>query len=141
MLLFLDVISPLPEFLVIEDNKVIFSKKIISSESGKLSDNIFETYFEANKEINLSKYLSKTAITIGPGSYTSLRVGAAFIAGLVVSSQILFSPVSVYDILRFKSNLINIDKTAIFISSSNDILSQTNIFSEPTIFIFLVFSG
>ena len=40
MFFFLDVISPLPEFFVIEDNKIIFNKKIIKSESSKISDNI-----------------------------------------------------------------------------------------------------
>ena len=63
MFLFLDVISPLPEFFVIEDNKVVFNKKIIKSESSKISDNIFQVYYEINNELNLSKYLKKTAIT------------------------------------------------------------------------------
>ena len=40
MLLFLDVISPLPEFCVIDDNKVILKEKIIQNETDRLSDNI-----------------------------------------------------------------------------------------------------
>ena len=35
MLLFLDVISPIPEFFIIEDNKVILQRKIINKESEK----------------------------------------------------------------------------------------------------------
>ncbi len=90
MLLFLDVISPLPEFFLIEDNKVIFSRKIIENTSEKLSDNILETYIQIDKDLNLSKNLKKISITIGPGSYTSLRVGAAFISGLYISKNLLF---------------------------------------------------
>ena len=82
MLLFLDVISPLPEFLVIEDNKVILHRKIIDNESDKLSDNIFQAFIGLNKGLNLIQNLEKIVITIGPGSYTSLRVGAAFVSGL-----------------------------------------------------------
>jgi len=44
MLLFLDVISPIPEFCIIKDNKLIDQRKIIEKESDKLSDYIFETY-------------------------------------------------------------------------------------------------
>lgn len=120
MFLFLDVISPLPEFFVIEDNKVVFNKKIIKSESNKISDNIFQVYYEINNELNLSKYLKKTAITIGPGSYTSLRVGAAFISGLNISKEIQFCPISILDIFNFKSTIINTEDTAIFISSSSN---------------------
>ena len=85
MLLFLDVVSPIPEIFIIEENKLVFSEKIISKESEKLSDNIFQTYLKLNKDLNLSKNLTKIAITNGPGSYTSLRVGSAFVSGLKIS--------------------------------------------------------
>ena len=88
MLLFLDVISPLPEFCVIDDNKVILQEKIIQNETDKLSDNIIQTYIEIDKRLNLTKNLKKISTTIGPGSYTSLRVGSAFISGLMISRNI-----------------------------------------------------
>ena len=59
MLLFLDVISPIPEFLLIEDNKVILQRKIINKESDKLSDNIFEIYMQINNHYNLDQKLKK----------------------------------------------------------------------------------
>ena len=46
MLLFLDVISPIPEFCVIDDNKVILQEKIIQNETDRLSDNIIQSYIE-----------------------------------------------------------------------------------------------
>ena len=46
MLLFLDLISPLPEFSIIEENKLIFNKKINENTEEKLSDNIFNKYLE-----------------------------------------------------------------------------------------------
>ena len=88
MLLFFDVISPIPEICIIEDNKVVLTKKIISNESEKLSDNIFQVYLQLNKDLNFSKYLRKIAITNGPDSYTSLRIGAAFVSGLKYSKLI-----------------------------------------------------
>ena len=43
MLLFLDVISPIPEFCLIEDNKVVLKRKIITNETDRLSDNIIQS--------------------------------------------------------------------------------------------------
>ena len=52
MLLFLDVVSPIPEFSIIDDKKVLLQKKIISQKSDKLSDNIFQTYIKLSKVLN-----------------------------------------------------------------------------------------
>ena len=97
MLLFLDVISPLPEFCVIDDNKIILQQKITQFETDKLSDNIIQSYIEIDKQLNLTK-ISKISTTIGPGSYTSLRVGSAFISGLMISRNIPYYPLSIEDI-------------------------------------------
>ena len=85
MLLFLDVISPIPEFCLIEDNKVVLKRKIITNSNENLSDNIVEVYLKIKEDMSLSSKLTKIAITIGPGSFTSLRVGAAFISALKIS--------------------------------------------------------
>ena len=118
MLLFLDVISPIPEFFVIEDNKVIIKRKIIANQSDKLSDNIFESYIKMYEETKLRQKLKKVAMTIGPGSYTSLRVGAAFISGLVISKNLSFCPISIDDIIKIKLNKKNNANFGFFISSA-----------------------
>ena len=120
MLLFLDVISPLPEFLLIEDNKVILQRKIINKESDKLSDNIFEIYMQINNHYNLDQKLKKISITIGPGSYTSLRVGASFVAGLTISKKLLFYSFSIDDIFKFELNNQNNNNAGIYINSANN---------------------
>ena len=120
MLLFLDVISPIPEFSIIEENKVILQRKIISDESNKLSDNIFQIYMEINIKLDLAKNLQKIVITNGPGSYTSLRVGAAFVSGLKMAQTLLTYSFSVIDIIKFKSDTNNKKNISVFISSSND---------------------
>ena len=100
MLLFLDVISPIPEFFAIEDNKIIYQCKIVTNESEKLSDNIIQKYIEIDKELNLNKKLKKLAMTIGPGSYTSLRVGASFLSGLSISMNLKYCPITISAILK-----------------------------------------
>jgi len=119
MLLFLDVISPIPEFSIIEDNKIIFKKKIIKDYNEKVSDNIIQVYKNIDKNLNLTKNLRKISLTMGPGSYTSLRVGASFISALYLSKNILFYPFTIKDLLEFKSKNQNKEKLGIFLISSN----------------------
>ena len=120
MLLFLDVISPIPEFCVIDDNKVILKEKIIKNETDRLSDNIIQSYTEIDKRLNLTQNLKKISTTIGPGSYTSLRVGSAFISGLIISRKIAYYPLSIEDILNFNSKKSSKNNLGVFITSSNN---------------------
>ena len=120
MLLFLDIISPLPEFCVIDDNKVILQEKIIQNETDRLSDNIIQSYVALDKRLNLTQNLKKISTTIGPGSYTSLRVGSAFISGLMISRKIPYYPLSIEDILNFNLKISSKKNLGVFITSSNN---------------------
>ena len=102
MNLLLDVISPIPEFSVINDNKIILSSKIVKSEENKLSDSIIPVYQKIDKALNLTRHLKSLIVTTGPGSYTSLRIGISFILGLHFSKEIKISGVSGEDLLNFE---------------------------------------
>ena len=118
MLLFLDLISPISEFSIIEDNKLILNKKITNVSNDKLSDCIFQIYQEIEKEINITKYLKKIVLTIGPGSYTNLRVGSSFALGLKISLKIPIYPFSINDLVTIKK--LNLDENnAFYIYSAN----------------------
>ena len=80
MILFLDTVSPLPEFIA--DNKIILSKKIINNHHEKMSDYLIKSYTDLEKKFSLDQKLENLIINIGPGSYTSLRIGIAFFSGL-----------------------------------------------------------
>jgi len=117
MFLFLDVVSPIPEFHLINDKKIIDSIKIIDNNDQKLSDLLIPTYLEIDTAYKLSKILKKLIITIGPGSYTALRVGASFIAGL---SQSMSLPVSVVSTLTIHNHLSEPrDHIGVYFESSN----------------------
>ena len=102
MFLLLDVASPIPEFHLIDDKKIIDSIKITDNNDQKLSDFLIPTYLRIDTAYKLSNNLKKLIITIGPGSYTALRVGASFIAGLSLSMDL---PVSVVSILTIHNHL------------------------------------
>ena len=118
MFLFLDVASPIPEFHLIKDKKVINSIKIVSDVNLKLSDNIIPIYWELNNKYNFSKNIKKLIITTGPGSYTALRVGASFIAGLSQSMNLPVSIISTEIIHYYLTNLNT--QIAIYFKSSNN---------------------
>ncbi len=120
MLLFLDVISPIPEFSIIEDNKLILNLKITKNQEEKLSDCIIQAYLKLENQLNLNKNLKKTSITIGPGSYTSLRVGSAFISGLSISKKIPIYPFAIQDIFKNLFYPKDNNNCGIYIESSND---------------------
>ncbi len=118
MFLLLDVVSPIPEFHLINEKKIIDSIKITNNTDQKLSDLLIPTYLEINKAHQLSKNLKKLIITIGPGSYTALRIGASFIAGL---SQSMNLPVGVISTETIYNNLYDSQKQiGIYFKSSNN---------------------
>ena len=118
MFLFLDVASPISEFHLINDKKIIESIKITNKTDQKLSDLLIPTYIKIDNDYNLSKKLKKLIITIGPGSYTALRVGASFIAGL---SQSMDLPVAVISTTTIYKNLSDNNKQiGIYFESSNN---------------------
>ena len=118
MFLLLDVASPIPEFHLINDKKITNSIKITDNNDQKLSDLIIPTYLEIDNTYNLFKKLKKLIITIGPGSYTALRVGASFIAGL---SQSMNLPVSVVSTLSIHNQLSEPrNHIGIYFESSNN---------------------
>ena len=118
MFLFLDVASPIPEFHLINDKKIINSFKIIYKTNQKLSDLIVPTYLDINNTYNLSKNIKKLIITIGPGSYTALRVGASFIAGLSHSMRLPISVISISNI--YQHLVVSKENIGIYFESSND---------------------
>ena len=117
MFLLLDVASPIPEFHLINDKKIIDSIKIVDNNDQKLSDLLIPTYLEIDTAYKLSDNLKKIIITIGPGSYTALRVGASFVAGL---SQSMNLPVSAVSTLTIHNHLLEPrNHIGIYFESSN----------------------
>ena len=117
MFLLLDVASPIPEFHLINDKKIIDSIKITDNNDQKLSDLLIPTYLEIDTAYKLSDNLKKIIITIGPGSYTALRVGASFVAGL---SQSMNLPVSAVSTLTIHNHLLEPrNHIGIYFESSN----------------------
>ena len=102
MNLFLDVISPIPEFSVFEDNKIILTRRIVKSKENKLSDYIIPAYQKIDDVLNLTRNLTSLIVTTGPGSYTSLRIGISFMLGLHFSRKIKIAGISSKDIINFE---------------------------------------
>ena len=120
MILFLDTVSPLPEFSLIGDNKIIFSKKIINNHHEKMSDYLIKSYTDLEKKFSLDQKLENLIINIGPGSYTSLRIGIAFFSGLSLSYQIDLKGIPCVDFYKYVISKDDLLLTGIFINSANN---------------------
>jgi len=120
MIMFLDTVSSLPEFSIIEDNKIVFSKIILENDNNKMSDYILPSYIQLEKKFKLKKNLQKLITITGPGSYTALRVGIAFMYGLSLSRKIPLMGVSCLDLLKLIITKENINSSAMYVSSGNN---------------------
>ena len=120
MILFLDTVSPLPVFSVIEENKVVKSIKILSKNSKKISDCIIPAYFKLQKHLQVNDKIEKLIVCTGPGSFTALRVGIAFMYGLSISKNISLIGISCADLLQFTIPKSYKKKTLLIICSSNN---------------------
>ena len=120
MILFLDTVSPLPEFSLIADNKIIFSKKIINNHHEKMSDYLIKSYTDLEKKFSLDQKLKNLIINVGPGSYTSLRIGIAFFSGLSLSYQIDLKGIPCVDFYKYLISKDDLLLTGIYINSANN---------------------
>ena len=120
MILFLDTVSSLPEFSLIGDNKIIFSKKIINNHHEKMSDYLIKSYTDLEKKFSLDQKLENLIINIGPGSYTSLRIGIAFFSGLSMSYQIDLKGIPCVDFYKYVISKDDLLFTGIYINSANN---------------------
>ncbi len=120
MILFLDTVSPLPVFSVIEENKVIRSIQILSKNSKKISDCIIPAYFTLQDQLQDNDKIKKFIVCTGPGSFTALRVGIAFMYGISISKNISLIGISCADLLQLTIPKSYEKKTLMIICSSNN---------------------
>ena len=120
MILFLDTVSSLPEFSLIDDNKIIFSKKILKNSFDKMSDSIIHSYLELEKKFSLNSNLKLLLTNTGPGSYTALRVGISFLSGLSVSKNIKLKGITCCDLISYVIPREKLNSSGIYINSSNN---------------------
>lgn len=121
MILFLDTISPFPAFSIIKDNKIIQTIQILNEKSNKISDCIIPIFFKLQKKFQLDTKIEKLIVCTGPGSFTSLRVGIAFMYGLSFSKNIPLIGISSPDLFQFMVPKSKIKKTLMFTCSSNNL--------------------
>ena len=120
MILFLDTVSPLPVFSVINENKVIKSIQILKKNSNKISDCIIPAYFTLQNQLQIYDKIEKLVVCTGPGSFTALRVGIAFMYGLSIAKKISLIGTSCTDLLQFTISKSYEKKTLMIICSSNN---------------------
>ena len=120
MILFLDTVSPLPVFSIIKDNKVIKSIQILNNNSKKISNCIFPAYIALQNQLQINNKIEKLIVCTGPGSFTALRVGIAFMYGLSISKRISLIGISCTNLLQFAIPKLNKKKTLMIICSSNN---------------------
>ena len=120
MILFLDVVSPVPKFVITDNNKVIESLHILDQNYIKISDSIHDKFLILQRKHNLLDLLDYLVVCTGPGSYTSLRVGISFMLGISYSKKIPIYGISYTELLRKFIMVEDFYNTLIVICSANN---------------------
>ncbi|PPR46130.1 MAG: hypothetical protein CFH17_00006 [Alphaproteobacteria bacterium MarineAlpha5_Bin7] len=119
MNLFLDTISPIPKFSIINKNS-IQSIQILNKNSNKISDNIVQVFLKMQRKFILNDKIDNLIVCTGPGSYTGLRIGIAFMYGISISLKIPLIGVSGLELLQFATPKQHHKKTLFLINSTNN---------------------
>ena len=120
MILFLEVISPIPKFVIIDNNKVIESLYILDKNNTKISDCIHDKFSILQKKYILLDILDCLIVCTGPGSYTSLRVGISFMLGISYSKKIPLYGISCAELLSKFIMVEDFYHTLVVICSANN---------------------
>jgi tRNA A37 threonylcarbamoyladenosine modification protein TsaB len=85
-----------------------------------MSDCLIPMYMYLEKKFKLHENLKFLIVNTGPGSFTALRIGIAFLSGLGLSKNIKLIGISCCDLFRYFINKKYLPLSVIYILSSND---------------------
>ena len=119
MIFFIDTVSLKPHISLIKDNNIINSTKIPTN--FPVSDAIIQELEKIMKNNLKSLKIELIAVCVGPGSYTSLRIGISVAIGLKHSFNIPVLGFSANEVLLSYSRLNNLKKNiCIYVQSLNN---------------------
>ena len=119
MILFLDIISPVPKFVITDSNKVVESLHILDQNYTKISDTIHNKFLILQRKYNLLNILDHLIVCTGPGSYTGLRVGISFMLGIRYSREIPIYGITCTELLSSFIMREDFYNTLIIVCSAN----------------------
>lgn len=95
---FIDTCTSFATIALLKDNKLINQKNVVSNRD--LSNNLFEYIEQLFKEANvLPKDVKKIYVSIGPGSFTGVRIGLTIAKTYAYSLNIKLVPISSLEIM------------------------------------------
>lgn len=95
---FIDTCTSFATIALLKDNKLINQKNIVSNRD--LSNNLFEYIEQLFKEVAvLPKDVKKIYVSIGPGSFTGVRIGLTIAKTYAYSLDIKLVPISSLEIM------------------------------------------
>ena len=118
MIFFIDTVSLKPQISLIRNNSIINSRKIPTNYP--VSDTLIQELEKLIDNDLKSLKISLIAVCIGPGSYTSLRIGISVAIGLSYSLHAPLQGFSANEVLLRHSRLKNSKKNiCIYVQSLN----------------------
>ena len=95
---FIDTCTSFATIALLKDNKLINQKNVVSNRD--LSNNLFEYIEQLFKEVAvLPKDVKKIYVSIGPGSFTGVRIGLTIAKTYAYSLNIKLVPISSLEIM------------------------------------------
>lgn len=100
----LDSCTSSPSVSVFIENKHLDSHQVKDMSSSKLAGITSKILLRNNLKVSDLDYI---AITVGPGSFTGIRVGLSLAQGLCYSSNLPIAPINILDVFTLDSRVEN----------------------------------
>ena len=74
---------------LVDNDATVYPEQLTNKNSKKISNCLIPAYLTLQNQLQINDKIKKLIVCTGPGSFTALRVGIAFMYGLSISKKMI----------------------------------------------------